>query len=56
MIIGLIHKKEWKKPKPWNELSKNEKKYKKLAMIILGILILVILILVLFNLQIISKL
>ncbi len=45
MAIGLLNKNKWKKPKPWNKLSKEEKKLKKLTMIILGILVLLGLIL-----------
>lgn len=47
MIIGLINKKKWKKPKPWNKLSANEKKYKKFIMITIGVLFLILLVLIL---------
>ena len=42
MIIGLVHKKEWKKNhKPWSRLTKEEKKYRKILITVLGILVLI---------------
>jgi len=42
MIVGLTHKKEWKKNhRPWNKLSKEEKKFRKIVIIALGALVLI---------------
>jgi hypothetical protein len=42
LIVGLVHKKEWKKNhRPWNKLSKEEKKYRKIIIAALGVLVLV---------------
>ncbi|MFA5176310.1 MAG: hypothetical protein WC413_03585 [Candidatus Nanoarchaeia archaeon] len=50
MVIGLVNKKKWKKYKPWNKLSKAERQYRKVVMIIVGLLILSCLVLVILNL------
>jgi len=42
MAVGLAHKKDWKKNhKPWNKLTKEEKKIKTVIITILGILVLI---------------
>lgn len=42
LAVGLAHKKEWKKNhRPWSKLTKEEKKFRKIIMIALGVLVLV---------------
>jgi len=39
MIIGLKHKKEWKKQKKWKDLEKNEKIIKGMMLIFLALIL-----------------
>ena len=39
MVLGLVHKKEWKKHKNWDDLSKRERGIKLAIMIILLMLV-----------------
>jgi len=39
VLVGIINKSKWKTSKPWNKLSKEEKKIKLAVMIALGILV-----------------
>ncbi|MBW3004562.1 hypothetical protein KY310_01915 [Candidatus Woesearchaeota archaeon] len=38
--IGLVNRKKWKKEKKWSQLSKKERKFKIVLLIILGVLVL----------------
>jgi hypothetical protein len=40
MVLGIANKDKWKKQKPWNKLTKEERKQKKVLIIALGIIVL----------------
>lgn len=54
MILGIINRSKWKAQKPWKKLAKEEKRRKKIVMIVLGVLVLSGFILFLFGVRLLS--